>query len=474
MLRRTMGSALIILGGGLSTVVTAEPPGARGFVEEVVWARNIGGPAIETRAGERFGADRCDEPGVAGRCERVAEVLRTQDEALFRSLRSGDQCFGIPLASGRYDLSLFFTEPDGRLGVRRVFDVEVEGLRLLSNFAVDEKPPGEARFALSRAFPEVEVNDGALDVCLASRKGDAVISGLLVRRSSFSTQGWDLVWGDEFSDPATLHDTWTAEEWQPGRVNGEAQAYTAQARNVRVEDGVLILEAHATGTEAPAFTSGRVHSWGQRAFRYGRLDIRARVPEGRGVWPALWLLPDDPYRHASTCYSDRREWPDDDDCDAWPNSGEIDLMEHVGYETGLVHGTVHTRDFYARLGNQVQGTIVVPDLGVAFHTYSLVWAEGELAMYVDGVRYFAYFDDGRGFGQWPFDHAFHIVMNLAVGGDWNAAYGPVESAVMPRRLEVDFVRLYRRASADALAAAKAAIAPEALTRSPGNQFMRRP
>ena len=120
-------------------------------------------------------------------------------------------------------------------------------------------------------------------------------------------------------------------------------------------------------------------------------------------------------------------------------------LEHVGvagYEPRVVHGTVHTRDYYSRHGNQVGGAIVVPDLGEAFHTYSLVWREGALAMYVDGVRYFAYFDDGDGSGQWPFDHAFHIVMNLAVGGAWGAAHGPVEASAFPRKLEVDSLRLY--------------------------------
>lgn len=444
---RALGAAILVSIFGLDSAGVVASPGARSFDEQLLWARNIGGPALRTRAGENFSADRCDDGRIRGSCGSVDSVLRTQDKALFRSFRSGDQCFEIPLPPGRYDLSLFFTEPDGQTGARRVFDVEVEDRRLLTNFSLDEKSAGEAHYALSRSFPGVEVSDGLLNTCLASRAGEAVISGLMVRRSAFSTDGWRLVWSDEFADPGTLYDNWTAEEWQPGRVNAEAQAYTSASRNVRVEDGVLVLEAHATGVEHPAFTSGRVHSWGHRAFRHGRLDIRARVPEGRGVWPALWLLPDDPYRYATTCSSDKREWQGSDDCDAWPNSGEIDLMEHIGHEAGLVHGTVHTRDFYSGLGNQVQGTVVVPDLGAAFHTYSLLWSEGEISMYVDGTCYFAYFDDGDGAGQWPFDHAFHIVMNLAVGGDWSASYGAVEKGVMPRRLEVDFVRLYEPAQA---------------------------
>jgi len=441
---RSLSFVALATSSGLSVESALAADAAGHFSQRVLWARNVGGPALETRAGERFSADRCDDPLIAGECDAMGPVLHTQDALLFQSYRSGDQCFEVSLPEGGYDLSLFFTEPDGRAGNDRVFDVEVEGRRVLSNFSLDEKPAKEAHFAISRGFAGIEVRDGELDICLASRVGEATISGLMVRESAFSTRGWERVWAHEFTDPDALYDSWTAEEWAAGRVNAELQAYTKDPRNVRVEDGVLILEAHATGSRDPAYTSGRVHSWGHRAFRYGRLDIRARVPEGRGVWPALWLLPDDPYRYATRCFSDKREWQGDADCDAWPNSGEIDLMEHVGYEPGVVHGTVHSRDFYARLGNQVQGSVVVPDLGAAFHTYSLVWNEGELAMYIDGMRYFAYFDDGEGAGQWPFDHAFHIVMNLAVGGDWSASYGPVEEDIMPRRLEVDFVRLYRR------------------------------
>ena len=411
-----------LFGSGLSGASAA--PGGDGFSESVVWAINLGGGSVVSRSGERFDADVCNEQHAASPCQTVEDVHRTQSPALHRSYRVGDQHYEIDLADGRYDVVLFFVEPPGRAGEARVMDIAIEGRRVLTHLTVPEAPPRQAHGAMTRGFPAIEVVDGTLDVAVEGRRGKAVLSALLVRRSEFSTKGWQLVWEEDFDDPATLGTRWTAEEWGPGRVNEEEQAYTTEPENVRIEEGVLILEAHRTGVDDPAYTSGRVHSWGHRAFRYGRLDIRARVPEGRGVWPALWLLPDDPYRYATTCHSELREWQGDDDCDAWPNSGEIDLMEHIGYEPRVVHGTVHTSDYYSRHGNQVQGTVVVPDLGEAFHTYSLVWREGALAMYVDGVRYFAYFDDGTGPGQWPFDHAFHIVMNLAVGGAWGAAHEP--------------------------------------------------
>jgi len=422
-------------------------PGSEAFHEQSVWALNVGGGALETRAGDRFDADRCDDTSRTGRCVQVSPVWRTQAPALYGSFRSGDQRYRVDLPDGGYDVLLYFTEPAGTAGASRLLDVFIQGQRLLTNFRIPESAGGEPHMAMSRGFIGIEVSDGTLDITVEGRRGDAVLSGIQVRSSRFSTDGWELVWSDDFSDAKGLYEQWTAEQWEPGHVNDEEQAYRRSPDNVRVEDGVLILEAHPTGEVSPAFTSGRVHSWGHRAFRYGRLDIRARVPEGRGVWPALWLLPDDPYRYATNCASDEREWQGSDDCDAWPNSGEIDLMEHIGYEPGVVHGTVHTRDFYAGHGNQVQASIVVPGLGQAFQTYSLVWEEGAMAMYVDGVRYYSYFDAGQGSGQWPFDHPFHIVMNLAVGGAWGAALGPVETAAFPRRLEIDFVRLYERQAA---------------------------
>ncbi|MEO1081655.1 MAG: family 16 glycosylhydrolase [Pseudomonadota bacterium] len=414
-------------------------PGAAEFSETVVWAKNIGGDALATLAGELFEADSCSDEA---RCHRAGNVRRTQDPDLHATYRSGDQCYSISLPNGSYDLVYYFVEPEGQPRAQRVMDISIEDRRVLSNLRVAEAAAGEPRNAAIRGFRDIRLGDGQLDTCVESRVGQAVLSGLLVRNSRFSDAGWNLVWEDDFSDVDAFVDNWTAEQWAPGRVNNEVQAYTTDQKNVRIEDGVLILEAHRTGRDAPAYSSGRVHSWGNRSLHYGRLDIRARVPEGRGVWPAIWLMPEDPYRYATSCSAELGAGEDDAPCDSWPNSGEIDLMEHIGHEPDLVHGTVHTRDFYAGLGTQVQSTIVVPDLGETFHTYSLVWREGALAMYVDGVRYFAYFDEGQGEGQWPFDHAFHIVMNLAVGGKWSDSHGPVEESAFPRRLEIDYVRIY--------------------------------
>ncbi|MEL7045644.1 MAG: malectin domain-containing carbohydrate-binding protein, partial [Pseudomonadota bacterium] len=287
----------LVLGAGLCAS-SHSAPGAAEFSETVVWAKNIGGDALATLAGELFEADSCNDEA---RCHRAGNVRRTQDPALHATYRSGDQCYSISLPNGSYDLVFYFVEPEGQPRAKRVMDISIEDRRVLSNLRVAEAAAGEPRNAAIRGFRDIRLDDGQLDTCVESRVGQAVLSGLLVRNSRFSDAGWNLVWEDDFSDVDAFVDNWTAEQWAPGRVNNEVQAYTTDQKNVRIEDGVLILEAHRTGRDEPAYSSGRVHSWGNRSLHYGRLDIRARVPEGRGVWPAIWLMPEDPYRYATSC-----------------------------------------------------------------------------------------------------------------------------------------------------------------------------
>lgn len=418
------------------------------FDEAVVWGRNLGGAAVELRSGERFEADDCSARPETP-CGRIAPVRRTQNPGLYDGYRRGEQHYRITVDKGRYDLVLYFAEPDPVAGSERSIRVQAEGSTLLENFnllAVKEQQVGAA---VTRTFPGIAVDDGEFDLHIGGTA--PLLSAILLRRSRFSVEGWELVWADEFDGDALSEANWSPEHWAPGRVNNELQSYTDDRRNLRVEDGRLIIEAHRelSADDEVSYSSARVHSAGKMGFLYGRLDIRARIPGGQGVWPALWLLPSDPYRYATNCDGSNRRWQGNDRCDAWPNSGEIDLMEHVGWQPGVVHGTVHTRDFSHLRGTQIGEAVQVPGLGTAFQVFSLVWEPERIAMYVDGVRFYSYLRDGSGPGQWPFDHAFHVVMNLAVGGFWGLAGGPVDPAVFPSRLEVDYVRLYRPEGPDA-------------------------
>jgi licheninase len=188
----------------------------------------------------------------------------------------------------------------------------------------------------------------------------------VVRERTARDESGELVWSDEFDeDGAPNADHWNVEVWAAGVVNDEDQAYTARSKNVRVEDGNLVIETHREDYDGARYTSGRLQSMGKADFLYGRIEVRARLPEGQGTWPAIWMLSSSPFTYATTC-TDDEDWQGSDDCDAWPNSGEIDIMEHVGYQMNHVHGTVHSKDFHWTIWNQRKGRILLDDVADEF------------------------------------------------------------------------------------------------------------
>ena len=155
------------------------------------------------------------------------------------------------------------------------------------------------------------------------------------------------------------------------------------------------------------------------------------------------MLASDPFRYATTCSSDA-EWHGNSECDAWPNSGEIDIMEHVGYQMNHVHGTVHTKAYYWRMWEQRKGRVILDGVADNFHVYALEWSPEKIEIFLDDTLYFTYINEGTGWEAWPFDHAYHWILNLAVGGAWGRAGGPIDDSIFPQRLEIDWVRVYER------------------------------
>lgn len=269
----------------------------------------------------------------------------------------------------------------------------------------------------------------------------AVITALLLTQTpppasapDQSPAGHRLVWSDEFStdgppDPAR----WApdASRNRQGWYNNELQYYAAgRSRNARVEHGHLIIEAHREPVEAAAFpdtggqgfTSARLDSVGP-GWTYGRFEARVRLPCARGSWPAVWMLP--------AGGGD------------WPLGGEIDILEHVGHDPGVVHGTVHTGAYNHVAGAQRGGQTAIPDACQAFHRYQADWTPQAIVFSVDDVAYYRFDNDGRGqVAAWPFDAPFRLILNLAVGGDWGGAQG-VDAAAFPQRMEVDYVRVWQ-------------------------------
>ena len=237
--------------------------------------------------------------------------------------------------------------------------------------------------------------------------------------------GQQLVWSDEFNT-GSLPDTakWKYDVGGHGWGNNELQFYTPRdKRNAFLENGHLVIEARRENFENRNYTSARLVTKGKGDWKYGRIEVRARIPSGLGTWPAIWML-------ASTT---PLRWPDD---------GEIDIMEHVGFDQGKVHASVHTKAYYHSIGTQKTAFTMVPDCSENFHVYGLVWNAEEIKVSVDGNVYFTFRNEHTTRDAWPFDQPFHLLLNIAVGGNWGGQKG-VDENIWPRRMEVDYVRVYQ-------------------------------
>jgi len=274
---------------------------------------------------------------------------------------------------------------------------------------------------------------GALVALLALQLGGCAAPGAPLpgpqAGDGAQAHGWRFeatpAWRDEFDgqgrpDPAR----WSYDLGGDGWGNRELQAYTDRAGNAWVADGVLTITARREPAGGRDYSSARLVSRGKGDFLYGRVEARAKLPSGRGTWPAIWMLPTD------AAYG------------GWPASGEIDIMEHVGYDPGRVHMSVHTRAYNHRIGTQKTATHPVPGAMSGFHRYRVDWTPDAVRGYIDDVPVLAFANERGGADAWPFDRRFHLLLNLAVGGDWGGKEG-IDAGAFPATMEVDYVRVYR-------------------------------
>ncbi len=242
-------------------------------------------------------------------------------------------------------------------------------------------------------------------------------------------KNWDLVWSDEFDYNGLPDSTkWGYDIGGHGWGNHEKQFYTAsRLENARTENGNLIIEARKEKLDSSEYTSARLVTRGKMDWLYGRFEIRAKLPSGRGTWPAIWMLP------TKQSYGNNY----------WPENGEIDIMEHVGFHQGFIHASTHSIKYYWKIGTQRTDTIYSKDASDAFHNYVMEWDPEVIKVYMDDSLYFTSVNDKTGWEAWPFDKPFYLLLNIAVGGDWGGAQG-IDDAIWPQRMEVDYVRVYKR------------------------------
>ena len=432
----------LIACGGRPDPATTEATGAEDPQTDLVWAVNLGGPAYVGVDGTAYAAETAETLVTGGNLGRLELVKGTQDAALYRTYRTGDIEVARSIANGTYDITFHFAEPAQDKAHERIFDVFAEGRRVIDDLNVRGFRDGQAFSALTVTTPEVVVSDGELNVKFAASAGEPTLSALVVRDRNRPGGTWELVWRDEFEGNALDESKWSPDIWPPRKVNDEDQAYTDREQNIRVQDGKLVIEAHKEAYQGAEYTSGRVHSAGKGDFLYGRFEVRAKLPRGQGTWAAIWMLPSNPFKYATTC-GPGEDWQGSETCDAWPNSGEIDIMEHVGYQMGHIHGTVHNQAYYWVTWEQRKGRILLDDVDEAFHVYAMEWSPDRIDVFVDDVHYFTYLDEGAGWNAWPYDHPYNLILNLAVGGAWGRAGGPIDDAIFPQRMLVDYVRVFR-------------------------------
>jgi beta-glucanase (GH16 family) len=235
--------------------------------------------------------------------------------------------------------------------------------------------------------------------------------------------GWELVWHDEFDGEEIDETNWTYDLGGWGWGNGEAQNYTDRAENARLEDGLLIIEARQERYEGSYYTSARLKTEGLQEFQYGRIEARIKVPAGRGLWPAFWML--------GSNFSEV----------GWPDCGEIDIMEYIGREPDLIMGTIHGPGYSGALGLSKWNRQDY-DIADEFHTYAIEWDEEQITWFFDDEEYSTYTRSDVGEREWPFDQPFFIILNLAVGG---TLPGPVGlDTIFPAQVLVDYVRVFQQ------------------------------
>lgn len=239
---------------------------------------------------------------------------------------------------------------------------------------------------------------------------------------------YKLVWSDEFdADGAPDPEKWAYETGGSGWGNNELQYYT-DGDNARIEGGHLLLRLAKEARGGRDYTSTRLVTAGRQSWLYGKFEIRAKLPSGLGTWPAIWMM------------------PQRSDYGSWPASGEIDIMEHVGAVQDEVSSSIHTKAYNHVIGTQKTAARRVRGVSEEFHTYTLEWLPDRIITYVDGDRLFSY-DPARvkadyGYGEWPFDKPFFLILNIAFGGNWGGMRG-VDEGILPQEMAVDYVRVYQ-------------------------------
>jgi hypothetical protein len=237
-----------------------------------------------------------------------------------------------------------------------------------------------------------------------------------------------LVWSDEFNGNSLNLNDWMFENGDGcpnlcGWGNNELEYYTSRPENLYIQNGNMVIEARKEDFSGKNYTSAKIVSRGKKMFKFGRMEIRAKLPKGKGIWPAIWMLPQ------NNVYG------------GWPKSGELDIMEMVGHEPNKVHGTVHFGPGPGSIQSTGSYTLPTSDFSGDFHVFSIIWDVNTIQWLVDGKVFKTFSNTDVGNATYPFNEDFYFIINLAVGGNWPGS--PDATTTFPQQLVVDYIRVYQ-------------------------------
>lgn len=244
-----------------------------------------------------------------------------------------------------------------------------------------------------------------------------------------SYPGYVLAWGEEFDGPELSSAAWTAESGDGcpalcGWGNNELEYYMNPPNNLFFQDGKMVIEARQESYGGKNYTSSRIKTQGKKVFKYGRVDMRAILPKGKGIWPAFWML------------------PENNVFGGWPRSGEIDILELIGNEPAKAHATVHFGPGPGSINISRNYSLNGATFNDQFHVFSMEWEQDLMKFYVDDILYSTVTKADLGANNYPFNEAFYFVVNLAVGGNWPGS--PDATTVFPQWYIIDFIRIYQK------------------------------
>ena len=279
------------------------------------------------------------------------------------------------------------------------------------------------------------VKDGKTQIIATDAYGHTAQSTVIVIQQGGSYQGeYELVWAEEFDGPSLNLDDWNIEVNGNGGGNGEAQYYTDREKNLRIEDGCLIIEAHKEEYLGKNYTSGRIQTKGKHEFAYMKAEARIWLPSGQGTWPAFWMLGNK---------------------GSWPTCGEIDIMEHVGSQPTMISHALHTRQTNGTKGNNWSARKYIDGIEGSWHVFSVeileyyMFTRDAIRFSIDGqeTAFTSEPTNEHNFEVWPFynsssyDNQFYIILNLALGGSWG---GSINTDIFPVQMKVDWVHVYKK------------------------------